>query len=90
MIESAIVKRHSTLGQALQTGKDAQARYVILTHFSQRSPKLPLFGAENANIAFAADYMSCSYDHMDELCRICPHIFERIAQLEDADDVGDD
>jgi ribonuclease Z len=90
MTEAAAVKRHSTLGQAVQTASDAHARFTFLTHFSQRSPKLPNFITEETNVAFAADYMSCNFDSIAELCGACPQIFERIAQVEAVEDDADE
>jgi ribonuclease Z len=84
LIDSAILKKHSTLSQAIQTGKDANAKFVILTHFSQRFPKVPVFGTAQDNVAFAFDYMSCSFDTIAELCRVCPTIFQMIVALDSA------
>ena len=41
LAEEAHKKRHSTVGQALQCGKRAGVERLLLTHFSQRYPKLP-------------------------------------------------
>ncbi|KDQ10344.1 hypothetical protein BOTBODRAFT_115899 [Botryobasidium botryosum FD-172 SS1] len=37
----ALVKAHSTLGQAIKVGLDMKAKHILLTHFSQRYPKMP-------------------------------------------------
>ncbi|KAK0737117.1 hypothetical protein B0T21DRAFT_364483 [Apiosordaria backusii] len=37
----AIAKKHSTISEALAVGRDMGARRILLTHFSQRYPKLP-------------------------------------------------
>ncbi|KAK4188664.1 hypothetical protein QBC35DRAFT_495629 [Podospora australis] len=37
----ALAKKHSTLSEALTVGREMQARRILLTHFSQRYPKLP-------------------------------------------------
>lgn len=42
LIAEAMNKRHSTTGEALKAGRDMGARGVVLTHFSQRYPKLPV------------------------------------------------
>ncbi|CAK7202146.1 hypothetical protein SEUCBS139899_004866 [Sporothrix eucalyptigena] len=46
----ALAKKHSTMGEALQVGRDMGARRVLLTHFSQRYPKIPVFdnGSNNS------------------------------------------
>jgi ribonuclease Z len=38
----ALAKRHSMTHEAVQTGKTAGAYRTILTHFSQRYPKIPV------------------------------------------------
>jgi ribonuclease Z len=90
MIESAIQKKHSTLHQAIQTGVEANAKFVILTHFSQRFPKVPVFATEHENVAFAFDYMSCSFDRIAELCHVCPAIFQVIIDLDNLKGDDDD
>ena len=42
----AVAKKHSTLSEALAVGRDMRARRIILTHFSQRYPKLPVVSEE--------------------------------------------
>jgi ribonuclease Z len=37
----AIARRHSTISEAVEVGTKMKAKQVILTHFSQRYPKLP-------------------------------------------------
>lgn len=39
--KEAAKKRHTTIGQALDVARKMNAKYTILTHFSQRYPKLP-------------------------------------------------
>ncbi|KAK3302573.1 uncharacterized protein B0T15DRAFT_310298 [Chaetomium strumarium] len=38
----AHAKKHSTLSDAIRVGREMQARRILLTHFSQRYPKLPV------------------------------------------------
>jgi ribonuclease Z len=48
MAEDARDKRHSTTGQAIEVGLAMRAERILLTHFSQRYPKLPsAFAATN-------------------------------------------
>lgn len=85
LIAEATAKRHSTMGQAIETSKLCNARYAVLTHFSQRYPKLPVFeGSEN--IAFAFDYLSFVYEDIKKLCEVCPKVFQMISDLEAAED----
>jgi ribonuclease Z len=39
----AIMKKHCTVGEALSVAKEMRARNVLLTHFSQRYPTMPVF-----------------------------------------------
>ena len=42
MEADAMVKRHCTVGEALHVAKEMNAKTIILTHFSQRYPKIPV------------------------------------------------
>jgi ribonuclease Z len=41
MEDEAVLKRHCTVGEALMVGKRMRAKAVVLTHFSQRYPRIP-------------------------------------------------
>lgn len=63
--EEAILKKHCTFSEALGVCKDMEAKHVVLTHFSQRYPKLPELSAltlrnndsEKVPVAIAFDMM---------------------------------
>lgn len=60
--QEAVIKMHSTTSQAIDIGHRMQAKYILLTHFSQRYAKLPRFNdnfTENVGIAF--DNMTVSF-----------------------------
>ncbi|QRV81873.1 beta-lactamase superfamily protein [Ceratobasidium sp. AG-Ba] len=59
-IEKAQEKGHSTIGQAIDVGKRMNAKYVLLTHFSQRYPKMPVVKSGLTATALAFDYMTIS------------------------------
>lgn len=55
LIEDALFKMHSTVSQAIEQSKKMNAKYTILTHFSQRYAKIPRIEqhlTENVGIAF--------------------------------------
>lgn len=55
LAQQARIKMHSTVSQAIEQGQRMNARYTILTHFSQRYAKLPRIEmalAQNVGIAF--------------------------------------
>ncbi|CUS08180.1 unnamed protein product [Tuber aestivum] len=45
LLPEAIAKKHSTTSEAINAGKIMGAQNIILTHFSQRYPKLPILSA---------------------------------------------
>ncbi|KAL3273587.1 hypothetical protein HHI36_015020 [Cryptolaemus montrouzieri] len=64
----ALIKMHSTTTQAIEIGKKMEAKYILLTHFSQRYAKLPRFNenfADNVGIAF--DNMQVRMDDLPSL-----------------------
>jgi len=62
----AIAKRHSTMSEAIDVGRRMGARRIMLTHFSQRYQKIPIFeeefGAETDGKADEA--ILVAFDHM--------------------------
>ncbi|AOW00583.1 beta-lactamase-like protein [Yarrowia lipolytica] len=95
--EEAILKKHCTFSEALGVCKDMEAKHVVLTHFSQRYPKLPELSAltletkdlQKVPVAIAFDMMRI---RLGEIAEQADH-FDAIAKaLEDgergeADDV---
>eukprot|EP00644_Phytophthora_capsici_P016315 jgi/Phyca11/549867/estExt2_Genewise1Plus.C_PHYCAscaffold_340148 len=57
MEKDAAVKKHCTVGQALDIARRMRARQVVLTHFSQRYPTLPPPVSNNG-----MDNVLCAYD----------------------------
>ncbi|KAH0707918.1 hypothetical protein KY290_010340 [Solanum tuberosum] len=75
MLEEAIAKNHSTMGEAVEAGDAAGAYRVILTHFSQRYPKIPVFDEtymHKACIAF--DLMSVNLADLPMLPSVVPYL----------------
>ncbi|XP_030751633.1 ribonuclease Z, mitochondrial isoform X3 [Sitophilus oryzae] len=73
LANEAVVKTHSTTSQAIEVGKLMEAKYTILTHFSQRYAKLPRFNenfSENVGIAF--DNMLIKVDELPLLPLLYP------------------
>ncbi|CAH1276507.1 ELAC2 [Branchiostoma lanceolatum] len=63
-------KRHSTISQAVDVGREMNASFNLLTHFSQRYPKIPLMdnGGEKVGIAF--DHMKVRLGDL----KLLPHL----------------
>ncbi|KAJ9149663.1 Ribonuclease Z 1 [Coniochaeta hoffmannii] len=60
--KDAVAKKHCTISEALGVAKEMRAKNVLLTHFSQRYPKLPEVGnvgegKGGAPVVFAFDFM---------------------------------
>ncbi|KNC47300.1 zinc phosphodiesterase ELAC protein 2 [Thecamonas trahens ATCC 50062] len=60
LAHEAVAKKHATTGEAAGVGADMGATTVLLNHFSQRYPKIPVMdvGAYAARTALAFDYMT--------------------------------
>ena len=60
MLTDCITKKHSTFTEAAECAKNANAKYTILTHFSQRYSKFPVFDEfeNDKNIGCAWDLMT--------------------------------
>ncbi|CAB0031563.1 unnamed protein product [Trichogramma brassicae] len=76
----AVIKRHSTISQAINIGIRAEAKFTLLTHFSQRYSKLPMLpNKDQSNIDFsrigvAFDFMHVSLSQLKLLPIIYPCI----------------
>lgn len=69
LVEDAKLKTHSTVSQAIDVGKKSNAKFTLLTHFSNRYPKFPdrtqqLMESNNVGIAFDNVVVSLYYHIM--------------------------
>lgn len=62
--KEARVKAHSTVSEAIDVGRKMEARFVILTHFSQRYAKIPLLKNNCENVAIGFDNMEVTLNDM--------------------------
>lgn len=61
----ARVKRHSTVSEAIEVGEQMGARHIILTHFSNRSPKvMGIDIPKNGSVSLAYDGMVACSSHL--------------------------
>ncbi|RWS14896.1 hypothetical protein B4U79_08996 [Dinothrombium tinctorium] len=67
MKEEAIMKRHSTISQAIDVGKQMNAKITLLTHFSQRYSKIPIIPEDAQNVGIAFDNMCISLSQLPKL-----------------------
>ncbi|XP_058121593.1 ribonuclease Z, mitochondrial [Anopheles coustani] len=74
----ARLKMHSTLSQAIEQGRKMNARYTLLTHFSQRYAKIPRLQPEQhqsglgTDLGIAFDNMEVTLDDLPALCKFYP------------------
>ncbi|CAG8524750.1 2252_t:CDS:2 [Acaulospora colombiana] len=57
LIEEALNKKHSTTEEAVKIGERMNARFILLTHFSQRYPKVPVFTDDHGKVGISFDFM---------------------------------
>ncbi|XP_066582125.1 ribonuclease Z, mitochondrial isoform X2 [Prorops nasuta] len=64
--EEAKKKSHSTVSEAIKIGNDMNAKFILLTHFSQRYCKVPRItdGLDLTNIGIAFDNMQVHYSEL--------------------------
>lgn len=58
LVEHAMRKRHSTISEALSVARKMNARHLVLTHFSQRYPKIPNVANQQVTFVLAFDLLS--------------------------------
>lgn len=91
MKDEAIARNHSTTKEAIEVGTSAGAYRIILTHFSQRYPKIPVIDEvdmEKTCIAF--DLMSVNLMDLPVLPKVLPHLkvlFKDELVVEEADEI---
>ena len=90
--DDAIAKKHCTISEALEIAKQMNPKFTILTHFSQRYPKVPPALFNNGNIksrvALAFDCMRVHLSEVHMLPSYLPAIKEIFAVVL-ADDVNE-
>ncbi|XP_030369122.1 ribonuclease Z, mitochondrial [Scaptodrosophila lebanonensis] len=80
--EEARVKAHSTVSQAIQQGRDMQAKHIILTHFSQRYAKCPRLPSPEAmhDVAIAFDNMQVTVPDLQNYHKLYPALLAMYAE----------
>ncbi|KTW28939.1 hypothetical protein T552_01567 [Pneumocystis carinii B80] len=70
-LDDAIKKKHSTTSEAIHIGKKMNANFTLLTHFSQRYPKIPNFIINDNNtqntLGIAFDGMQIQFSDLWKL-----------------------
>ncbi|KAK7402288.1 hypothetical protein VNO78_14435 [Psophocarpus tetragonolobus] len=91
MVEEAIARNHSTTNEAIEMGESANAYRTILTHFSQRYPKIPVFDETHMHkTCIAFDMMSINVADLSVLPKVLPYLkllFRDEMMVDESDDV---
>uniref|UniRef100_A0A7C9A5Q2 ribonuclease Z n=1 Tax=Opuntia streptacantha TaxID=393608 RepID=A0A7C9A5Q2_OPUST len=77
MLEEAVAKKHSTTKEAIEMGEGAGVYRIILTHFSQRYPKIPVVEdaqMHNNTACIAFDLMSINMADLPLLPHLLPYL----------------
>lgn len=92
MMGEAMEKKHSTTAEAIATGRDAHAYMTMLTHFSQRYPKIPVIDDNfSGQVAVAFDLMTVRLSDIPRLPLLTPAVkmlFEEPAADMDAPSIA--
>ncbi|KAJ0755502.1 putative ribonuclease Z [Helianthus annuus] len=92
LVEEAIARNHSTTEEAIEVGNSAGAYRIILTHFSQRYPKIPVFDQSYMHkTCIAFDMMSVNFADLHVLPKVLPHLklLFKNEIVDESDDVED-
>ncbi|KAJ0709555.1 putative ribonuclease Z [Helianthus annuus] len=92
LVEEAIARNHSTTEEAIEVGNSAGAYRIILTHFSQRYPKIPVFDQSYMHkTCIAFDMMSINFADLRVLPKVLPHLklLFKNEIVDESDDVED-
>lgn len=87
MEEEAVLKMHSTVSEALSVAKRMDAKACILTHFSQRYPRIAPLHEEDSllsfPVAFAFDFMKVTPANIGVASKLTPSL--RLLYHQDAE-----
>lgn len=91
MKDEAIARNHSTTKEAIEVGASAGAYRIILTHFSQRYPKIPVIDEVDMDkTCIAFDMMSVNLADLMVLPKVLPHLkvlFKDELAVEESDEI---
>lgn len=89
LADEALKKRHSTISEALEIARLMRAKSTILTHISQRYPRLPTIGESsskmvgpNQHACFAFDAMHTKLSEIQDIQQMVPRMSELFGSLE--------
>lgn len=83
LADEAKKKKHSTISEAISVGANMKTKHLVLTHFSQRYPKLPVIDPQNMSCptAYGFDGMKFSLSQIKKIqkcMKTIDEIFETV------------
>ncbi|KAL4039277.1 hypothetical protein IC575_002928 [Cucumis melo] len=91
LVDEAMAKNHSTTSEAIDIGNSVGAYRIILTHFSQRYPKIPVLDEKHMHkTCIAFDLMSVNVADLSVLPKVLPYLtllFRDEMMVDESDDV---
>ncbi|RIA93139.1 beta-lactamase-like protein [Glomus cerebriforme] len=69
LMEEALNKFHSTTEEAVSVGERMNAHTILLTHFSQRYPKVPVFTDDHGKVGISFDLMQVRIGELYKLSK---------------------
>jgi ribonuclease Z len=93
LTSEAIDKNHATTTEAIQSATNMKAKFLMMTHFSQRYPKIPVFDERyNLSTGVAFDLMRVTpsdFPILPFFLDCLKDLFDEDAEPEDKDEVDD-
>ncbi|XP_022953731.1 tRNase Z TRZ3, mitochondrial [Cucurbita moschata] len=91
LMDEAVAKNHSTTSEAVDIGNSAGAYRIVLTHFSQRYPKIPVIEERHMHkTCIAFDLMSVNVADLLVLPKVLPYLkllFRNEMMVDESDDI---
>eukprot|EP00111_Clytia_hemisphaerica_P001366 TCONS_00003881-protein len=91
MFEDALTRKHSTTSQALDVAHQMKAKNLVMTHFSQRYPRIPKLKNTpiTSHCAIAFDHMELSLEDVPKFQHYIPKIVQMF-DLREKDETEED
>jgi ribonuclease Z len=84
-------KKHATTTEAIQAAMNMRAKFLMMTHFSQRYPKIPVFDERyTATTGVAFDLMRVSPDDFPFLPHLLPCLQDLFDEVEAGENKADE
>lgn len=75
MVDEAVARNHSTTKEAIEVGNSAGVYRIILTHFSQRYPKIPVLDDTHMHkTCIGFDMMSINIADLPVAPKVLPYL----------------